>query len=127
MANANNLKGNTPPKLVELMARLALSNSHTFANGSTLASRLEYVHRGEFQARIFNHPMVDTVPSYDLINLHFNYDPADMPWSFTLSLTNLFDKDGANNVFTNPYGLWTTSEELIPPREVIASVKYWFD
>ena len=127
MANANNLKGNTPPKLVELMARLALSNSHTFANGSTLASRLEYVHRGEFQARIFNHPMVDTVPSYDLVNLHFNYDPADMPWSFTLSLTNLFDKDGANNVFTNPYGLWTTSEELIPPREVIASVKYWFD
>ena len=127
MANANNLKGNTPPKLVELMARLALSNSHTFANGSTLASRLEYVHRGEFQARIFNHPMVDTVPSYDAVNLHFNYDPADMPWSFTLSLTNLFDKDGANNVFTNPYGLWTTSEELIPPREVIASVKYWFD
>ena len=127
MANANNLKGNTPPKLVELMARLALSNSHTFANGSTLASRLEYVHRGEFQARIFNHPMVDTVPSYDAVNLHFNYDPADMPWSFTLSLSNLFDKDGANNVFTNPYGLWTTSEELIPPREVIASVKYWFD
>ena len=127
MANANNLKGNKPPKLVELMVRLALSNSHTFGNGSTLASRLEYVHRGEFQARVFNHPVVDTVPSYDIFNLHFNYEPADMPLSFTLSLTNLFDKNGVNNVFTNPYGLWTTSEEFIPPREVIASVKYWFD
>ena len=127
MNNANNLRGNKPPKLVDLMARLALTNTHTFANGGVLDSRLEYIHRGEFQARIFNHPRVDTVPSYDIFNLHFNYEPADMPLSFTLSLTNLFDKNGVNNVFTNPYGLWTTSEEFIPPREVIASVKYWFD
>ena len=127
MNNANNLRGNKPPKLVEVMARLALSNTQTFDNGSTLASRLEYVHRGEFQARIFNHPAVDTVPSYDIVNLHFDYDLADMPLSITVSLTNLFDKNGINNVFTNPYGLWTTSREFIPPREVIASVKYWFD
>ena len=127
MNNANNLSGNKPPKLVELMARLALSNTHAFDNGSTLSSRLEYVHRGEFQARIFNHPEVDTVPSYDVVNLHFEYDFADMPLSLSLSLTNLFDRNGINNVFTNPYGLWTTSHELTPPREVIASVQYRFD
>ena len=127
MNNANNLRGNKPPKLVELMVRLALSNTHTFGNGSTLASRLEYVHRGKFQARIFNHPRVDRVPSYDIVNLHFDYGFAEVPLHFTLSLTNLFDRNGVNNVFTNPYGLWTTSEELIPPREVIASVRYWFD
>jgi iron complex outermembrane receptor protein len=127
MANANNLRGNKPPKLVELMARLALSNTQALDNGSTLASRLEWVHRGEFQARVFNHPEVDTVPSYNVVNLHFEYDFADAPLSLSLSVTNLFDNDGVNNVFTNPYGLWTTSRELIPPREVIASVKYWFD
>ena len=127
MANANNLKGNKPPKLVELMARLALSNTHSLDNGSTLSSRLEWVHRGEFQARVFNHPEVDTVPSYNVVNLHFEYDFAEAPLSLSLSLTNLFDKDGINNVFTNPYGLWTTSHELIPPREVIASVKYRFE
>ncbi len=127
MANANNLKGNKPPKLVMLMARLALSNTQTLGNGSTLASRLEWVHRGEFQARVFNHPEVDRVPSYNIVNLHVQYDFASAPLSLALSATNLFDRDGVNNVFTNPYGLWTTSHELIPPREVVASVKYWFD
>ena len=127
MNNANNLKGNKPPKLVDLTARLALSGSHAFGHGSTLTSRLEYVHRGEFQARVFNHPAVDTVPGYDIVNLHFSYDLAETPLSFSLGLTNLFDRHGVNNVFTNPYGLWTTSEELIPPREVIATVTYRFE
>lgn len=124
MNNSNNLKGNEPPKLVDLMARVALTNSHTFSGGSRLSSRVEYVRRGEFQARIFNHPRVDRVPGYDLVNLYFAYDPAAMPLSFSLSVTNVFDEDGINNVFTNPYGLWTTSNEYIPPREVIGSVRY---
>ena len=124
MNNANNLNGNEPPKLVDLMARVALTNTHNFADGSELSSRVEYVHRGDFQARIFNHPRVDGVPSYDLVNLYFAYDVGNMPLSFNLSVTNIFDKNGVNNVFTNPYGLWTTSKEYIPPREVIGSVRY---
>ncbi len=127
LASANNLEGNKPPKLVESMARLALSYNRSFGNGSTLASRLEWVHRGEFQARVFNHPEVDRVPSYNVVNLHVEYEFARLPLSLSLGLTNLFDKDGINNVFTNPYGLWTTSHELIPPREAIASVKYRFE
>ena len=124
MNNANNLNGNKPPKLVDLTARVALTNTHTFSDGSELSSRVEYVHRGDFQARIFNHPRVDSVPSYDLVNLYFAYDVGNMPISFNLSVTNIFDKDGVNNIFTNPYGLWTTSREYIPPREVIGSVRY---
>ena len=124
MNNANNLNGNKPPKLVDLTARVALTNTHTFSDGSELSSRVEYVHRGDFQARIFNHPRVDSVPSYDLVNLYFAYDMGNMPVSFNLSVTNIFDEDGVNNVFTNPYGLWTTSREYIPPREVIGSVRY---
>ena len=124
MNNANNLNGNKPPKLVDLMARVALTNTHAFSDGSELSSRVEYVHRGDFQARIFNHPRVDSVPSYDLVNLYFAYDVGNMPISLNLSVTNIFDKNGVNNVFTNPYGLWTTSREYIPPREVIGSVRY---
>ena len=124
MNNANNLNGNKPPKLVDLMARVALTNTHIFSDGSELSSRVEYVHRGDFQARIFNHPRVDSVPSYDLVNLYFAYDVSNKPISFNLSVTNIFDKNGVNNVFTNPYGLWTTSREYIPPREVIGSVRY---
>ena len=124
MNNANNLNGNKPPKLVDLMARVALTNTHAFSDGSELSSRVEYVHRGDFQARIFNHPRVDGVPSYDLVNLYFAYDVGNMPISLNLSVTNIFDKNGVNNIFTNPYGLWTTSREYIPPREVIGSVRY---
>jgi iron complex outermembrane receptor protein len=124
MNNANNLNGNKPPKLVDLTARVALTNTHAFSDGSELSSRVEYVHRGDFQARIFNHPRVDSVPSYDLVNLYFAYDVGNMPISLNLSVTNIFDKNGVNNVFTNPYGLWTTSREYIPPREVIGSVRY---
>ena len=124
MNNSNNLKGNEPPKLADLTARIALTNTHIFSDGSGLSARVEYVHRGEFQARIFNHPRVDRVPDYDLVNLYFAYDPANMPLSFSLSVTNVFDEDGINNVFTNPYGLWTTSNEYIPPREVIGSIRY---
>ncbi len=124
MNNANNLKGNKPPKLVDITARLALTNTLPLGNGSVLTSRVEYIHRGDFQARVFNHPLVDTVPSYNLVNLYFSCDVANMPLSFSLSVTNVFDEDGINNVFTNPYGLWTTSNEYIPPREVIGSVRY---
>ncbi len=124
MNNANNLKGNEPPKLADIMARVALTNTHVFADGSILNSRVEYVHRGKFQARIFNHPRVDSVPNYDIFNLYFDYDVGNMPLSLSLSVTNVFDKNGINNIFTNPYGLWTTSYEYIPPREAIGSIKY---
>ena len=124
MAAASNLKGNKPPKLVDRMARLALTHKRRFAEGSALSARLEYIHRGEFQARIYNNPLTDTVPAYDIFNLHFAFDWGRRPWSLALSLTNLFDRDGINNIFVNPYGLWTASAEFIPPREIAASIKF---
>ena len=116
-----------PRPLVDLTARLALTNTHTFADGSGFSARVEYVHRGNFQARVFNHPRVDRVPDYDLVNLYFAYDPGNVPLSFSLSVTNVFNADGINNVFTNPYGLWTTSNEYIPPRELIGTVRYTWE
>ena len=124
MGGANNLRGNKPPKLPALLARLALTHAHRFADGALLRSRLEHVHRGAFQARVFNHPTVDAVPAYSIVNAHFSYDWAGWPLRLSLSLTNLLDRDGVNNVFTNPYGLWTTSEEFIPPRELLVSVRF---
>lgn len=124
LATTNNLNGNDVPKMPDVMVRLGLTNNHTFNGGGELTTRLEWVHRGEMQARVFNNPLVDTIPEYDVVNLFLNYELPNRPISVSLKATNLFDEDGINNVFTNPFGLWTTSNEYIPPREVIASVQF---
>jgi len=117
LSQTTNLKGNTPPKLVDFAARIALTNSVEMGNG-TLTSRFEYVHRGEYQYRVYNNPLVDTVPSYDIFNLLFDYHMPNRNLSIGLGASNLFDEDGVNSRFSNPFGLLTTSDEFIPPQEV---------
>ncbi len=125
LSQSTNLKGNTPPKLVEFAARLALVNTQEVGNG-TLTSRIEYVHRGEFQYRVFNNPLVDSVPSYDIFNLSFDYHMSDRNLSVGLGASNLFDEEGVNSRFSNPFGLLTTSEEFIPPQEIFGFFKLDF-
>ncbi len=127
LATTTGLKGNEPPKMPNIMARLALRNTHAFANGAVLTSRVEYIHRGRMQARVFNHPLTDAIPGYDVVNLHVGYDMARWPISLSLSVTNVFDEDGINNTFTNPFGTWSTSHEYIPPLEIIGSVRYTWE
>jgi len=117
LSQTTNLKGNTPPKLVDFSARMALTNTHEMGSGS-LTSRFEYVHRGEYQYRVYNNPLVDTVPPYDIFNVSFDYYMPNRNLSVGLGASNLFDEDGVNSRFSNPFGLLTTSEEFIPPQEV---------
>ncbi|MFQ5548111.1 MAG: TonB-dependent receptor [Woeseia sp.] len=126
LSQTTNLRGNRPPKLVDLTARFALTNEHTFANQAVLFSRLEFIHRGEYQYRVFNNPLVDKVPSYSIVNLYFDYDPLNSPWSMSVGLTNVTDRDGVNSRFSNPFALLTTSEEFIPPFEAIATFRFEF-
>jgi iron complex outermembrane receptor protein len=121
------LKGNETPKMPDLLARLALTNTLNIGGSGNLISRIEYVHRGEMQARVFNNPTFDQVPSYDVVNLSFRYLPRGSEnLSFGLTVSNATDEDGVNNIFNNPFGVWSTSEEYIPPRQVIGSVRYEF-
>lgn len=121
-----NLNGNEPPKLVDLSSRLMLNHHRVFHDGSKLISRLDWIYRGEYQYRVFNNPSVDRVPSYATMSLFFGYQLAGLPLEISLSATNLFDEDGVNSRFTNPFGLHTTSEEFIPPREILARLRYTF-
>ncbi len=78
------------------------------------------MHRGEYQYRVYNNPLVDTVPSYNVFNVSFDYYMPARNVSIGLGASNLFDEDGVNSRFSNPFGLLTTSEEFIPPQEVFA-------
>lgn len=121
-----NLRGNTPPKLVEESLRLALGYNRPFANGSLFTAGVDFIHRGEFQYRVFNNPGVDTVPSYEVANAFVQWDFGQRPLAVSLNASNLFDEDGVNSRFSNPFGLHTTSEEFIPPRQVIGRIHYRF-
>ena len=125
LSQTTNLKGNTPPKLVDFSARLTLTNTHDTATG-TLTSRLEWVHRGEYQYRVFNNPLVDKVPGYDIFNLLFDYHMPQRNLSIGLGASNLLDEDGVNSRFSNPFGLLSTSEEFIPPQEVYVFLRLDF-
>ena len=126
LGQTTNLRGNTPPKLVDLSARIGLTNTHTFTSGDVLTSQIDYIYRGEYQYRVFNNPLVDTIPAYETANLSFHYAPAKGNFQYALSVSNVFDEDGINARFSNPFGLLTTSEEYIAPRQVIGTVRYAF-
>ena len=121
------LKGNEPPKMPDLLARIGVTNTLSLGGMGDLTSRIEYVHRGEMYARIFNNPDFDKVPSYDVLNLSFQFVPNSAEnIAFGLTISNATDEDGVNNIFNNPFGIWSTSREYIPPRQVIGSLRYEF-
>jgi iron complex outermembrane receptor protein len=126
LSQSTNLKGNKPPKMVDLSARIALTNTFDMSSQGQLTTRLEFVYRGEYQYRVYNNPLVDNVPDYNIVNLFLQYDPPNSPLSFALTVSNLFDESGVNSRFSNPFGLLTTSEEFIPPLQVVASLRYVF-
>jgi iron complex outermembrane recepter protein len=66
------------------------------------------------------------VPSYDVVNLFFKYEPDDSKVSASLSVTNLFDSAGLNSRFSDPYGSAQVTDTFIPPRQWIASIGYKF-
>jgi iron complex outermembrane receptor protein len=75
-------------------------------------------------ARIFNDPVLDRVKSYGVADLYLEYVPPGERVRLSLAATNLFDKDGVNSRFTDPYGSGQTSQQYIPPRQVIGTVAY---
>jgi iron complex outermembrane receptor protein len=121
-----NLRGNTPPKMIKQSTRLSLNYNHPFDSGTLFSSGIDYIYRGEFQYRVFNHPDVDTVPSYNIVNIFIQLDFSNRPLTVSLNVSNILDKDGVNSRFSNPYGLHTTSEEFISPRQLIARIHYRF-
>ena len=120
-----NIGGNTPAKMPNVTASLALSYDFPVYAG-TLTPRVEYVYRGAMWARIFAEPSVDRIPSYDLVNLNFEYIPDDAPWRVDFAVTNVFDEAGVNSKYTDPYGTFTTSEQYIPPRQFLGTIRYSF-
>ena len=120
-----NTNGNKPPKLPKLQGAVTLTHTADVGPGE-LRSWVEVLYRGSFQYRIFNDGARDVVPEYTSVNIGASYKLRDQPVTLRFTVTNLFDEDGVNSRYTNPFGRFTTSQEYIPPRQFIGSVKYEF-
>jgi iron complex outermembrane receptor protein len=124
-AAAEQLKGKTPPAMPKLSG--SLNASYTFdAPGGALTPRVEYVYRGSEWARIFNVPSLDRVPAYGVVNLNLEYARTGSPLRLSIGATNLFNVAGVNSRYTDPFGTGQTSQEFIPPLQVVGTVRYGF-
>ena len=92
----------------------------------TLTPRAELIYRGYEWARVFNEPALDYVPSYAVINLSARYALANTGLSMQLAGTNLANRAGVNSRYTDPFGSGQTSQQFIPPRQVIFTIGYAF-
>ena len=120
-----NIQGNELAKTPGLTANISLKYEKYLDSG-LFSGIVEYVHRGEFQQRVINNPTVDTVPSYDIVNLLLSYDLANEKLGFDLMAYNITDEAGVNSRMTDVFGVGATGIELIPPRQVMGRIRYFF-
>jgi iron complex outermembrane receptor protein len=76
---------------------------------------------------MFNNPLTDMVPDYEVIDLVMGYMPdsnSDLKYEFVAK--NLTDEDGTNARFTDVFGVGATGVELIGPRQIMLRVKLAF-
>jgi len=123
LATAQDVKGNSPPAAPEVSGSINASYRFDSALGSFIP-RVEVVYRGVQSARIFN-TAADKVDAYTVVNAGLEFLPSsNEKFRFKVTGTNLFDEDGVNSRFIDPYGTFQTSDQYIPPRQILATVAF---
>jgi iron complex outermembrane receptor protein len=117
--------GNAPPNLPTYTAAVALSQTSTFGDGSSLLSRLQGNYRDKYADTVFGNSFYYTTPSYIMMNLFFDYTLSNRQMDVTFAVTNLADRQEVSYRFTNQYGGETT-QTWFPPREFILGFGYKF-
>ncbi|MED5545925.1 MAG: TonB-dependent receptor [Pseudomonadota bacterium] len=120
-----NINGNRIPKLPRWQGTLAATYSNKVGPGN-LTARAQAIYRGKYQYRVFNDASTDLASSYTQVNTMVKYEPEDTNFSMMFRVINLFDTNGVNSRFSDPYGSAQVMETYIPPRQFILSFGYTF-
>lgn len=120
-----NINGNQVPKLPKVTLSGSLAYTNQVGPGQ-LTGKVQGIYRGKYNYRLFNDAGTDITRSYTQVNLFVSYVPDDTNFSISVSVTNLFNKNGLNSRFSDPYGSSQTMDTFIPPRQAIFSVGYKF-
>lgn len=124
-AGAKNLNGKTPPAMPNVSGAVSASYGID-APGGLLTPRVQVIYRGSEWARIFNEPSLDRIPAYTQTNLNLEYAPTGSQFRVSLAATNVFNVAGVNSRYTDPYGTGQTSQQFIPPRQIIGTIAFAF-
>ena len=119
------IKGKHPPDMPKISG--SVNAAYTFDTPfGQLTPRAEYIYRGSEWARIFNDPNLDRVRAYGVTNFNLDFRPTGTKVRLSLTATNAFNVDGVNSKYTDPYGSGQTSQQYIPPRQIIGAIAYAF-
>ena len=124
VAAETDIGGKQPPDMPEVSGSFSASYRFDTEIG-TLTPRVEVVYRGSEWARIFNEPGLDKVPDYTVTNINVDFVPkGNSHWRVSVTGTNVFDVAGITSRYTDPFGTFTTSNQYIPPLQIIGTIAY---
>lgn len=129
VARANailDVKGNDLAKAPSVTADLSFRYQRPVSNWGNFTGILQFTYRGKFNQRIFNNPVTDKVPAYQTLNTILSFDALSEKWGIDFLAMNIFDEDGINARFTDVFGVGSTSDELIAPRQIMGRVRVYF-
>jgi len=118
-AAIQSIQGNNLPKSPSFTTNINLTYQVNVADRGTLTAHVQYVYRNSFIFRVFNNSATDLVPSYDLWNIDFRWEPDGKSWSLDFIIINLADSNAVNSRFTDSFGVGSTSDELVPPQQFL--------
>ena len=120
-----NIKGNKLAKTPEVTADISLIYESELSSGNPISAIGQFVYRGDFEQRVSNNSIVDSIPSYQIFNLTIGIDFKN-DIGLDIILLNAADKDGINSSMTDVFGVAATGLEFIPPRQLMTRISYNF-
>ena len=120
------VKGNKLAKSPEFTADINLTYETTLSSGNEFSSIIQFVRRGDFEQRVSNNTLVDSIDSYNLFNVTASIDFVSSNTGIDFMLLNIADKDGINSSMTDVFGVAATGLEYIAPRQFMVRFRREF-
>ena len=120
------VKGNKLAKSPEFTADINLTYETTLASGNEFSSIVQFIRRGDFEQRVSNNSLVDSIDAYNLFNVTASIDFVSSNTGIDFMLLNIADKDGINSSMTDVFGVAATGLEYIAPRQFMVRFRREF-
>ncbi|MDA8541812.1 TonB-dependent receptor [Gammaproteobacteria bacterium] len=120
------VKGNKLAKSPEFTADINLTYETILSSGNEFSSIVQFIRRGDFEQRVSNNSLVDSIDAYNLFNVTASIDFVSSNTGIDFMLLNIADKDGINSSMTDVFGVAATGLEYIAPRQFMVRFRREF-